>query len=253
MKKLLLRIALILVVLVVVGVVAVGLSLNTAIKKGVETLGPRIAKVDVKLAGVDLSLFSGNGSISGLVIGNPEGYKTPHAISVGSTRVSVSPGSVLSDKIVVKSIRVEAPEITFEVGPGGSNLQQIQANLASTMGAGGSTGQPAATGKQPGKKLQVDEVIITGGKITLGAALLGGTIAEASLPEIRLKDLGTGPEGITGADLGNRLLSVIMDGAIKIAGDQLSKAGKDALNKTANEATGKATKALGDLFNKKKE
>lgn len=251
MKKLLLRIALVLVVLVVVAVVAIGLSLNTAIKKGVETLGPKIAKVDVQLAGVNLSLLSGSGSIKGLVIGNPEGYKTPHAISVGSTSVSISPGSVLSDKIVVKSIRVEAPEITFEIGSGGSNLQKIQANLAATMGAGGSPSQPATGEQKPGKKLQVDEVIITGGKVTLGAAILGGKVTEASLPEIRLKDLGTGPDGITGADLGNRLLAVIIDRAIKIGADELTKAGKDALNKTANEAAGKATKALGDLLNKK--
>ena len=253
MKKLLLRSAIVLVILVVVAVVAVGLSLNTAIKKGVETLGPKITKVDIKLAGVSLSLFSGNGSINGLVIGNPEGYKTPHAISIGSTSVSISPGSVLSDKIVVKSIRVEAPEITFELGPGGSNLQKIQANLAATTGASESPSQPAATEKKPGKKLQVDEVIITGGKVTLGAASLGGTVADATLPDIRLKDLGTGPDGITPADLGNRLLTVIMDGAIKVGADQLSKVGKDALNKAANDATGKATKALGDLLNKKKE
>ena len=253
MKKLLLRIALVLVILVVLAVVAVGLSLNTAIKKGVETLGPKIAKVDVKLAGVNLSLLSGSGSVKGLVIGNPEGYKTANAISVGSTSVSISPGSVLSDKIVVNFIRVEAPEITFELGPGGSNLQKIQANLAATMGAGESASQPAAGEKKSGKKLQVNEVIITGGKVTLGAAMLGGKVVEASLPEIRLKDLGTGPDGITAADLGKRLLSVVMDGAIKVGADQLSKVGKDALNKTANEAVGKATKSLGDLLNKKKE
>jgi uncharacterized protein involved in outer membrane biogenesis len=253
MKKLLLRIALVLVILVVLAIVAVGLSLDSAIKKGVETLGPQMTKVDIQLAGVNLSLFSGSGSIKGLVIGNPEGYKTPHAISVGSTSVSVSPGSLLSDKIVIKSIRIEAPEITLEVGPGGSNLQKIQANLESTLGAGGNASPPATGERKPAKKLQVDEVVISGGKVTLGAALLGGKVTEAALPEINLKDLGAGPDGITAAELGKRLLSVVMDRAIKVGGDELAKAGKDALNKTANEAAGKATKALGDLLNKKKE
>lgn len=254
MKKLILRTALVLVVLVVLAIVGIGLSLNTAIKKGVETLGPQITKVDIQLAGVNLSLFSGSGSVKGLVIGNPEGYKTPHAISVGSTSLSVSPGSLLSDKIVVKSIRVEAPEITFEVGPGGSNLQKIQANLKSSLGSGASSATPPADGeKKPAKKLQVDEVVITGGKVTLGASVLGGKVTEAALPELQLKDLGTGPDGITAAELGQRVLSLVMEGAIKVGGDELVKAGKDALNKTANDAAGKATKALGDLFNKKKE
>ena len=40
---------------------------------------------------------------------------------------------------------------------------------------------------------------------------------------------------------------------IKVGAESLSKTGKDVLNKTANEATGRATKALGDLLNKKKE
>jgi hypothetical protein len=70
----------------------VGLSLNGAIKKGVETFGPQIAKVPVKLDGVSLSLFSGSGAIKGLVVGNPEGYKTDHAMSVGMASVSVAPG-----------------------------------------------------------------------------------------------------------------------------------------------------------------
>jgi hypothetical protein len=89
MKKILIRIALVVVLLGIAAVVAIGLSLNGAIKKGVETFGPQIAKVDVKLDGVKLSIFSGSGSIKGLVIGNPEGYKTPEAMSVGLASVAV--------------------------------------------------------------------------------------------------------------------------------------------------------------------
>ena len=131
MKKLIVRALLVIVVLLVLAVVAVAFFLDGAIKKGVETVGPQIAKVEVKLDSVSLSLLSGSGKIKRLVIGNPEGFKTPHAISVGLSSLSVSPGSLLSDKVVVKSVRVEAPEIIFELGAGGSNLQRIQSNLSS--------------------------------------------------------------------------------------------------------------------------
>lgn len=262
MKKWIIRIVLALVIVVVVAVVAIGLSLDSAVKKGVETFGPQITKVDVKLAGVKLSLLSGSGSLKGLVIGNPQGYQTPHAISVGSSSLAISPGSLLSDKVVVRSIRVESPEITFEIGPGGSNLQKIQANLSSSSSPDEKP-QPVKE-KQPGKKLQVDEVVVTGGKITLAAAALGGKLTEAPLPEIRLTNLGTGPDGITATDLGTRILSAVMDGAIRISGDALTKAGEEALNnalsgatnavnKAAGDAAGKAVKGLGDLLNKKKE
>lgn len=263
MKKWMIRISVALVVLVIVGVVALALSLDSAIKKGVEKFGPQVAKVDVKLAGVNLSLLSGSGSIKGLVIGNPEGYKSPHAISVGSSSVALSLGSLFSDKVVVKSIRVEAPEIVLEVGPGGSNLQKIQANLPSG-GKSASTGDKPAEEKKPGKKLQVDEVVVTGGKLILEASALGGRLSEAPLPEVRLTNLGSGPEGITASDLGARILSAVMDGAISVSGDALAKAGRDAidnatkgasnaLNQATSDAAGKAAKSISDLLNKKKE
>ena len=260
MKKWIIRILLVVVVLGIAAVVAVGLTLDRTIKRGVEYYGPQVAKVDVKLAGVSLSIFSGSGSIKGLVIGNPEGYTSPHAISVGSSSVAIVPGSVLSDKVVVKSIRVEAPEVTIEVGPGGSNLQRIQANLSS--GASKPTPTEPTVEKKPGKKLQVDEVVVTGGKVTLAASMLGGKLREAPLPEIRLTNLGSGPEGITPTDLGARVLTAVMDGAIKVSGDALAKAGQEAidnaakgasnaLNKAASDAAGKAAKGINDLLNKK--
>jgi hypothetical protein len=80
MKKLLVRIAIGLVVLIVLVALGIHFFLDSAVKKGVETLGPKMTKVDVKLDSVSISLLSGSGKIKGLVVGNPEGYKTPHAI-----------------------------------------------------------------------------------------------------------------------------------------------------------------------------
>jgi uncharacterized protein involved in outer membrane biogenesis len=252
------------VILVIVSIVAGGLSLNSAVKKGVETFGPQIAKVDVKLARVSISLLSGSGSISGLVIGNPEGYTSPDAMSVGSSSVAINAGSVFSDKVVVKSIRIESPEITFEVGPGGSNLQRIQANLGSKSSSDHGNQSAEPTQRKPGKKLQVDEIVITGGKIKLVASALGGQLTEAPLPEIHLANLGAGPDGITPADLGTRILSAVMEGAIRISGDALAKAGKEALdnatkganeaaNKAAGDAAGKAVRDLEGILSKKKQ
>ena len=65
MKKLLIRLLIAMVIIVVVAVVAVGLFLDGAIKKGVETIGPKIAKVDIKLDGVSLSMMSGSGKYHG--------------------------------------------------------------------------------------------------------------------------------------------------------------------------------------------
>jgi hypothetical protein len=137
MKKLLIRIIIVVVILAIVGIAAIVLSLNSAIKKGVETFGPRIAKVPLTLEGVNLSLLSGSGGIKGLIIGNPEGYKTPNAISLGLASVTVAPGSLLSEKIVVKSIRIEAPQVTS--APAGTISNASRKTLKPTQAAASPT------------------------------------------------------------------------------------------------------------------
>lgn len=251
MKKLLIKIAIGLFILLVLAVVAVGFFFDGAVKGGVETLGPKITKVAITLDGVNLSLLSGSGKIKGLIVGNPEGYKTGSAINVGSTALSINPGSLLSDKIVVRSIRVEAPQITYELGPGGSNLKQIQANVEAATGGSGDT--PAAESAPPGKKLQVDEVVITGGTVTLGVAALGGKVVTAPLPDIRLTNLGQGPDGITAADLTRRIVSAITEGTVKVAASAATDLGKEA-GEMAKDAADKATdavKGVGNIFKKK--
>mgnify|MGYP000923234328 CR=1 FL=1 len=255
MKKILIRGLFVVLILLIVAVVAIGMSLGTAIKKGVETFGPQVTKVPVTLDGVSLSLFSGSGAIRGLVIGNPEGYKTTNAMSLGLASLAIAPGSLLSDKIVVKSIRVEAPKVTFEFGPGGNNLQCIQKNLEAYTG-GSSTNaakpaeQKAPAEARPGKKLQVDEIVISGGSVTLGAAALGGKVIEAPLPEIHFEKLGQGPEGITGAELGKIILDKLTAEALKTYGDKLAQAGTEALNNLTQNATNAVNKAAGDVLNK---
>lgn len=256
MKKLLIRIVIALLVIVVVAALAVHFFLDSVIKKGVETVGSRIAKVDIKLDSVSLHLFTGFGGVKGLVVGNPEGYKSPSAISVGNASVAVSRRSLLSDKIVVRSIRIESPQITYELGPGGNNLQRIQANAAES--SGGSTTKSTPTEGKPSKKLQVDDVVITGGKVTLAIAVLGGQVVTAPLPEIHFTDLGQGPDGITAGDLAKRILNEITEKSLKAAAEAAARAateiGKGAQDAAKGEVekAGGAVKGIGDLFKKKK-
>ena len=252
MKKIIIRIVIALVVIVILAVAGLVFFLDSAIKKGVETVGPQIAKVDIKLDSVSVSLLSGSGKVKGLIVGNPEGYKTPHAISVGSASLSLSPGSVLSDKIVVKSIRVEAPEIYYEGGLGGDNLRQILANV--TAATGGTSTEAAAKSDQPGKKLQVDDFVITGAKLKISLKGTGGFAAPIILPDIHFTNLGQGPDGITAAELTKKVFTELTASVAKNAAGAIADIGKGAMDsatKTATESVNKATKGITDLFKKK--
>ncbi len=180
-------------VLIVVAVIVMGLFLGKIVKAGMETIGPKITQTTLTVDAVDVSMLTGSAKVKNLVIGNPEGFKAPNAISVALAAVSVSPMSVLSDKIVVRSVRVESPEITFEGNPfGANNLKKIQDNVnaaAANFQSPLSTNQPPKTAApaKPGAKLEVDDFLITGAKVHIG------TGATLPLPDIHLTGLGNWP------------------------------------------------------------
>lgn len=258
MKKILGRLCLALVVLIVLVAISVHFFLDGAVKKGVETIGPKLTKVDVKLDGVSISILSGSGKIKGLEIGNPDPYKSPHSISVGSAALELKPGSLLSDKLVIKSIDVEAPEITFEGGLGGNNLSKILANLNESTSGPGGTNVANATPKEQkkaNKKLEVDEFKIIGAKLTANITDLNKTIT-IPLPPITLTNLGTGPDGITVTELTKRVISEIEHTSVKAVSTQAGDLGKAAENLTKNlgkngGALTNVTQGLGNLFKKK--
>jgi uncharacterized protein involved in outer membrane biogenesis len=262
MKKIIVRIVIVLLVVAVLAILAVGLFLDKAIKSAVETFGPQLTKVNITLQSVNLSLLSGSGAIKRLVVGNPQGFKTPSAITVGTASLTLKPSSLLSDKIVIKSINVQAPEITFETDLRANNLSKILANVQEATG--GKAKEPAKPQEparpkeaKPAKKLQVDEFVISGGKVHVAVTALGSQAATILLPDIYLRDLGTGPDGITPGELTKQVLEALERGAAQAAAGAVPDVGKTAADLTkgalgsGTNAVQSVTKGIGDLFKKK--
>jgi hypothetical protein len=242
MRKLFLSVVIILVVLIVVAVIVVGFFLGTIVKTGIETVGPKITQVSIKVDAVNLSLLTGSARVKGLVVGNPKGYKTPQAISVGSAAVGVNPFSVLSDKIVVRSVRVEAAEITFEGGLGGNNLSKIMDNVNAIA--------------KTGRKIEVDDFLITGAIVHVSLPGMGGEEMTLPLPDIRLTNLGKGNAGITATDLTRRVLGAIITATVKVVASATTDIGQGAGNlgrdagKAVSQDMNKITRGIGGLFKK---
>lgn len=250
MKKVV-KVIIVLFILLIVGLVIGFLSLNRIVKKGVETVGPAVVKVEVKVKDVDISPFSGSGKIQGLLVGNPPGFKTPAAIQAGVVSMKVEPRSVLGDKVIVRSLRMEAPEITFEGGLNENNLSKILENVQGTEQKAPATKEEQ---KATTRKLQVDEFVLTGGKVHVNSPLLAGKTATVPIPEITLTNLGQGPEGITPAELTKRVLKEVIENTVKAVGSSVGELGKEVtsgLKNVTTNAVGGATKKIGDLFKKK--
>jgi hypothetical protein len=247
------------VVLLIVAVMVVALCLDGIVKKGVETIGPQITKVSINLDSIHIGLLTSSASVKGLVVGNPESFKAPDAIKIGLAKVGVNPFSILSDKIVVRSIRVESPEITFEGGLGGNNLSKIMDNVNGVAKAGGppsaNTNTTAKAGEKPAKKIEVDDFLITGAKVHGTLILFSGkevTIPSMTLPDIHLTNLGKGGDGLTPTDLSHAVLKAIISATVKAVGDATLDIGKGGgnLGKDAVEGVDKIKKGIGGLFGK---
>jgi uncharacterized protein involved in outer membrane biogenesis len=259
MKRLFVNVVIVLAVLIFVAVIAVSFFLGNIVKAGMETVGPKITQVPIKVDAVKLSLLTGSAKVKGLVVGNPEGYKTPQAISVGFAAVDVNPFTVLSDKIIIRSVRVEAPEITFEGNPfSGNNLGKIMQNVNAATKSGGpaSTNATAKANNKPGQKIEVDDFLITGARVHVSPGGMGGKEMTLPLPDIHFTDLGKGNAGITAADLTRRVLDAITTATIKAVATATADLGKgaQALGKDFGKSLGSnvsgLSKNLGGLFKK---
>lgn len=234
-----------LLVLLIVAGVAAFLSLNSMVHRGVVAFGPEVIRAPIQLDGVSLSPLSGKGELTGLVVGNPEGFKTPHALKVGTASLVVNPASLLAEKIVVQSLKADGAKITLEGSLGSSNLGKLQENLdayvTALLGAAEQNKKAA-----PGKKLQVNELIISNATIHLSLTMLGGKSATVPLPEIKLNNLGQGAEGVTPAEVVKVVMKDVLGKTTTAVTGYLSGGGKTLLDGAKG-----VTKGLGDLFKKK--
>jgi uncharacterized protein involved in outer membrane biogenesis len=187
--------------------------------------------------------------LTDFVLSNPPGYKMPTAIEVDAVTIRVKAASVFSDRLVVESINVKKPIITLEGGLKDNNLTRIQKNVNDYVGSApsapptDSTAAPSSPANAE-KKLQVNELVITGARLQLNTTLSGGRTIILPIPDIDLTDLGTGPEGITPVEVGQRALHAILVSATKAMAKNAGELGKEGFD----EAKGTAKKLQVNKF-----
>jgi uncharacterized protein involved in outer membrane biogenesis len=249
-RKWIVRVLIGLALILIVAMVVVAFSLGGIVKRGVERIGPNATKVDVKLTSAEVWLLAWRVQLTGFVVGNPPGYKTPSAIEVNKVSVRIKPGSLFSDKLVVESIKLTTPVITLEGGLRENNLKKIEKNLNDYIGSSSTAANssaPSSSPAQPERKLQVNDLVILGAKLQVNTALSGGRTITLPIPDIHLTDLGTGAEGITGVEVGQRALHAILEAATSSLAKNAGGLGEKAVG-GAKGAVKKATDTLKGLF-----
>ncbi len=216
-------------------------NLGSIVKTVVEKVGSEATKAKVTLDKADVSVTSGKGSLRGLTVGNPGGFRTDSALKFADISVDLDVSTVRSDVIVIREIVIGAPRITYEFAAAGSNIETLRKNVQAY--AGTEKDKPAAPGEKTGPKLVIDNLYIRDGRIDVSADFLKGEKVGASLPTIHLKDIGKKDgknAGASAAEVAETVIASIGSNAKSAVGTLNIGAIQDALR----EGTGGAEKTL---------
>ena len=257
MKKFLWGIGIGVLLVIMAIAIGIGLYIGPIVKIALEELGPKVIRVPIKVDAVNLSLLTGSAKVKGLFVGNPDGYKLPQAIHVGTIAVGVDSFSVLSNKIMVRTVHIESPEITLEGGLTRNNLTKIMDNVnALAPKSGSESSHDSNAGNKPAPKIEVDDLLITGAKVHVSLTGLFGKTMSLPLPEIHLTDLGKNSNGITMAELIRVILKAVIKDTVKAVTGSVTDLGHGVLSigkgtgQTVDEGVNKIVHSLGGLFGK---
>ncbi|HCK20415.1 MAG TPA: hypothetical protein DHW36_18025, partial [Thalassospira sp.] len=125
MKKILIGLAVI-IALVVGALVYVYVNLDNIVKSTIEEAGTRVTLADVAVEGVSIEPTQNTAAINGLVVGNPDGFNTDYAFSLGNISVRLDGSTLTSDTIRIIEVVVDQPSVIYELGNGSSNIATIQ-------------------------------------------------------------------------------------------------------------------------------
>lgn len=239
-------------VLGVVGVMLAFLlfsSLDSIITEAVEHFGSEITKTEVSLDKTVISATTGKGSLHGLKVTNPKPFKTPSAFEFSEVSLTLDIASVTKDTVVIKEIVIAGPEITYEVGANGSNIDAIKRNVDSYSTSSKSDPyekKEVEPSDKKQKKLIIEKLIVRDGKINVSASFLNGKSMSVNLPGLTLNDIGKDKGGATPGEVTNKIITSLRQNIDKAVGTLGLDQAKKAIEGVTKELKGKLEEGIGD-------
>lgn len=207
-------------VLGVMLLVMAGLAwLESSIRGIVEERGGRALGVKTTIESVDLSLLSGQIDVRRLIVANPEGFQSPSFLDVGQVTTEVQIGSLWGEVVEIPSLAVRDVTVDVEGGRGRFNFRKILENLRKA------TQTDSQSENGGGRKLHVSTLEIRNIrarlKLMTGPAALRD--AEIPIPDVTLKDLGSGGQTMPMDQLMSLIVESVMRGVANQGKGQLTR------------------------------
>lgn len=227
MKKLLKsvsRAVIALVILIVLGVVAVSLLADNAVKMAVETAGSKALDVPVNVEKADLSILGGTLDLQDVKVANPPGYQQETLLDLSQGDIHIDAKSLLSKTVIIKDIKLDGMNVHLEQKGLENNLREVIRKLQSDQ-------DPS------GKKLQIDSLEISHIVVTVKLLPIPGRSDTLTLDiaPIKLTHLGR-DRPLDTAALVTTVLLAVAEGITEQGGEVLPKDMITGLNGALNKA-----------------
>jgi uncharacterized protein involved in outer membrane biogenesis len=246
MKKFLLYLGITLLAVLLIGYIAAQFFLGSIVKAGVNQVGPKLTQSKIQLESATISPISGAGTLTGFVVGNPQGWSSGNALSVSKVHFDVQPSSFLKDTIVINDLSVDQPEFVYETHILSSNIGDLLKNIENAVGGSGKS-EPAEKNAKP-KKFIVKHFILQNGKVSVG---VGAAAVPLVIPTVELKDLGVAEGGLTGGQLTFAVMRAVLPNIIAATTQAAGNLG-GTMGAAAADALKKAGDSLQKMFGGKK-
>ena len=221
MKKLLKVTAILLLIFIVLGGIGIGVffhNIDSIAKRHIEDGATQALGVRTTVSSVSLHVFAGELAISKVKIENPQGFASPHFITLKKGRVVVTLDSLNKEIVEVPKLTLSDIDLNLERSSSGSNYDRIIENLRKLKGSSPPSGSE--------KRFIIGNLTIE--NISIHADLLGAPgvigqivspVGKVNLPieRIELKDIGKAGVGSGGSGVTMKELSKIVVQAVLAA------------------------------------
>ena len=195
-------------------------SLENVVKQLVHEYGSKVTGTDVSISGLDFKPTSGYAAVKDIKIENPKGYKSENLFYLKELGVKIDISTITNDIIVVDSIKITEPKITYEMLSLTQNnisdlLNNIQTNTASPKDNTSkketkkTKAQQTSSKKVIIKTLSVDDGIIS---VLAGICSLKEELS-LPLPKIEMHNIGQEKQGSSIKDTVNLVIKKILNSA----------------------------------------
>lgn len=205
--KWILRIGALVVVLIVAALFGAWLYIDTIAESAIEEGATYATGVPTTLGGASVGVFAGGLEIEDLEVANPEGFDADYFLHLGEGSTQVSLGSLMSDTVVIPHLRLSDLTVNLQQKGDAANYQVILDNLAKLSGD-----QAQPTDETKGYK--VGQILIQ--NVTVNAEVMGQSIRDVQIPEIRLEDIGSDTEtGVLLSELQGVIVKAVLEAIAK--------------------------------------